>query len=72
MKVDVEGVEKELIEGGLETLSKKVDNLYIEISLSRKGRYSSNYIDVFKMLNNCGFALAYISEDENFFFSKQV
>ncbi len=72
MKIDVEGVEKEVVEGGMETLMNKVDNLFIEISLARKGRYSRNYIDILDMLHRAGFALVDISDTENFFFSKLV
>jgi len=66
----VEGVEKEVLEGGMQTLKNKVDNLFIEISLGRKGKYSPNYIEVLSLINQAGFALLDISENENFFFSK--
>ncbi len=72
MKIDVEGAEKEVIEGGLDTLKNRVDNLFVEISLSRKGKHSSNYIAVLSIIHACGFALIDISENENFFFSKLV
>jgi hypothetical protein len=72
LKIDVEGVEKELLIGGIETLKHRVDNLFIEISLSKKGIYSSNYIDVLKLINTAGFALVQIWENENFFFTKLI
>jgi FkbM family methyltransferase len=54
IKIDVEGVEKEVFEGGLETL-KKVDNVYVEISPLRKGAHSRDYIDLFNILYEAGF-----------------
>lgn len=69
MKVDVEGVEKEVFEGGRETL-KRVDNIFVEIVPALKGRNSRDYIDVFEQLHNAGFSFAGVWED--FFFSKLV
>ena len=68
IKIDVEGVEKEVLEGGINTLRDKIDNVFIEISPLRKPPDSSDYLEVFKMLHNCGFAFIDVSVD--FFFSK--
>ena len=75
MKIDVESTEREVVEGGAETLTKKVDNLYIEIALSRKGVYSSNYLEVLKLINSAGFTLVEVitsGEASDFLFSKLV
>lgn len=68
MKIDIEGVEKEVCEGGMDTLTNKVENLFVEISPLRKGVHSHDYIDVFELLHKAGFSLAGIYED--FFFTK--
>jgi len=68
IKIDVEGVEKEVLEGGINTLRDKIDNVFVEISPLRKSPDSSDYLEVFKMLHNCGFAFIDVSVD--FFFSK--
>jgi len=49
-------------------LRDKIDNVFIEISPLRKPSDSSDYLEVFKMLHNCGFAFIGVSVD--FFFSK--
>jgi len=68
MKVDVEGAEKEVLEGGLKTLQNCVDNVFVEISPLRKGKHSHDYIDVFEYLHKSGFSFAGVYED--FFFTK--
>jgi len=55
IKIDVDGVEKEVIEGGADTFKNKIDNAIIEISPLRKGVHSSDYIDVFKYMHEAGF-----------------
>ena len=67
MKVDVEGAEKEMLEGAKESL-KITDHVFIEISPLRKGKHSRDYIDVFGYLHDSGFSLAGIYSD--FFFTK--
>ncbi|NVM04570.1 MAG: FkbM family methyltransferase [Candidatus Helarchaeota archaeon] len=57
IKIDVEGVEYEVLEGGQDTLKNKVDSIIIEISLIRKGRKSDNLIRVFDFLYKTGFYL---------------
>jgi len=70
MKVDVEGVEKEMFEGGKETLKNCVDNVFVEIVPIMKGIHSHDYIDTFECLHQAGFSMAGIIED--FFFSKLI
>ena len=58
MKVDVEGVEREVLEGAIRTLH-IVDNIFIEISFFSLGRtpLSTNHIEVFRLLHDSGFTL---------------
>ena len=56
MKVDVEGVEKEVLLGGIETL-KKVNIVLIELSFLRKNRESPYWIEICQLLYNFGFEL---------------
>lgn len=68
MKVDVEGVERKVFEGGSETLKNCVDNIFVEINMVLKGRHSHDYIDVFELLHKAGFSFIGVWGD--FFFSK--
>lgn len=70
MKIDVEGVEKEVIEGGLLTMKNLVDNLYVEIQPAFKGYRNPDYIKVFQYLYDCGFGFIGVFED--YFFSKLI
>ena len=70
VKIDVEGVERELLEGGSETFRDKVDNVFIEISPLRKGMHSGDYIEVFKFFHERGFTFMGCFGD--YFFSKDV
>jgi len=66
MKIDVEGVEKEMLEGGRHMLP-HVDNVFVEISPHRKG-FSHDYIDVFEQLHAAGFTFMGMFGD--FFFTR--
>lgn len=66
MKIDVEGVEKEVIEGGMNTLKTKVDNVFIELSFIRKGQNSSNWFEICKLLHELGFFLVNIYDIEKY------
>ncbi len=68
MKIDVEGVEKELLEGGSETLRSLVDNVYIEISPLRKGPNNGDHVQVFQFFQESGFT--FIGYYGDYFFSK--
>jgi len=57
IKIDVEGVEKEVIEGGRETFKNKVDNVFMELSFLRRNRESQYWIEICKLLYDLGFIL---------------
>ena len=57
VKIDVEGVEREVIEGGRETLKNQVDNVLIELSLLRRNRESEYWLDICHDLYELGFML---------------
>jgi FkbM family methyltransferase len=60
MKVDVEGAEFEVLAGGVRTLSSVVDTIFCEMSFARFPRERGEYIRLFQMLHDCGFAPAEI------------
>jgi len=68
IKIDVEGVEKEVLEGGKETFQNKIDNVFIEISPLRKGLHSRDHLDIFQFLYERGFT--FIGSYGDYFFSK--
>jgi len=57
IKIDVEGVEKEVIEGGQETFKNKVNNVFIELSLLRRNQEPEYWVEICKLLYNLGFVL---------------
>lgn len=57
VKIDVEGVEREVIEGGRETLKNQVDNVLVELSLLRRNRESEYWLDICYDLQELGFML---------------
>lgn len=57
VKIDVEGTELEVIEGGRETFKNKVDNVFVELSLLRRNRESPYCIEICKLLYDLGFML---------------
>ena len=68
IKIDVDGVEKEVIEGGFNTFKNKIDNAYIEIVPILKGLHSADHIKVFQYLHEAGFTL--VGNYGDYFFSK--
>lgn len=60
IKIDVEGVEKEVIEGGRETFKNQVDNVFIELSFLRRNRESAYWVEICKLLYDLGFILVNI------------
>jgi FkbM family methyltransferase len=68
VKIDVEGVEQQVLRGGAETFKDKVQTVIMEISFVRGSREESEFITLFRLLHDCGFAPAEIydiSHDEN-------
>jgi len=57
VKIDVEGVELEVIAGGRETFENKVDNVFIELSFLRRNRESPYWVEICKSLYDSGFML---------------
>jgi len=60
MKVEVEGAEFEVFAGGVRTLSSMIDTVFCEMSFARFPRERGEYIRVFQLLQDCGFAPAEI------------
>lgn len=67
MKVDVEGVEWEVLDGARESLA-IIDNLFVEISPLRKGVRSRDHILLFTLLYDAGFTFMGVHGD--FWFTK--
>ncbi|MBT9132721.1 MAG: 2-O-methyltransferase NoeI [candidate division WS2 bacterium] len=57
IKIDVEGVEKEVIEGGSETFKNKVDYVFVELSFLRRNRESGYWVEICRSLYELGFML---------------
>lgn len=64
VKIDVEGVEQQVLLGGAETFTKKVDTVIMEISFVRTPRESGEFIKLFQLMNDYGFAPAEIYDLE--------
>lgn len=60
VKIDVEGVEQQILNGGAETFSTKVDTVVTEVSFVRNPRESGEFIKLFKIMHEYGFAPAEI------------
>jgi FkbM family methyltransferase len=60
VKIDVEGVEQQILNGGAETFSRKVDSVVMEMSFFRNPRESGEFINLFQIMHNYGFAPAEI------------
>jgi len=66
LKVDVEGMEKEMLAGAPQTL-RHTENAFVEISPLRKG-FNHDYIDVFEYLHAAGLSFAGVYSD--YFFER--
>jgi FkbM family methyltransferase len=60
LKIDVEGVEKEVLLGGIETLKQKVHFVIIELSFLRRNRESPYWVEICQLLYDAGFELVTI------------
>jgi len=69
MKIDVEGAERELLEGSSRTLG-VTDNVYVEIEPLRNGLHSRHHIEVFQLLHKVGFT--FIGQYGDFWFSRDL
>lgn len=56
VKIDVEGVEQQILRGGRETFTNKVDTVILEISFVRNPRETGEYIKLFQIMHDYGFA----------------
>jgi hypothetical protein len=68
IKIDVEGAEKDVLEGGRETFQNKIGNIFIEISPSYKSLNSRDFADIFQFFYETGFTFVGCYGD--YFFSK--
>jgi len=64
VKIDVEGVENEVLLGGKETLREIVDTVILEISFVRHERAEGNYIQLLQTMHDLGFAPSYLFDIE--------
>ena len=60
VKIDVEGVEKQILLGGQQTFANKVDTVVMEMSFVRNPRGSGEFIELFQLMHDYGFAPAEI------------
>lgn len=60
VKIDVEGVEQQILIGGAKTFATKVDTVVMEMSFLRNPRESGEFIRLFQAMHDCGFAPAEI------------
>jgi FkbM family methyltransferase len=60
IKIDVEGAEKQVLLGGREAFTNIVEAVLLEISFVRNSRSSGEYIELFRLMHEFGFAPAKI------------
>lgn len=64
VKIDVEGVENEVLLGGTETFKNKVDVVIMEVSFVRHERSEGAHIQLFQTMHDLGFAPSYLFDVE--------
>ncbi len=64
VKIDVEGVENEVLLGGCDTFRNMVDTVILEISFVRHERAEGNHIQLFRTMHDLGFAPSYMFDVE--------
>jgi FkbM family methyltransferase len=58
MKIDVEGFEDKVLQGGFEFISRNVELIIVEIALYRSDSIKTNYVgDIFLFMKKAGFSL---------------
>jgi FkbM family methyltransferase len=67
LKIDVEGVEREVLEGAARAL-RMTDNVFVEISPLRKGPGSGDHVAIFSLMHETGFTL--MGQYGDYWFSK--
>jgi FkbM family methyltransferase len=67
LKVDVEGVEREVLEGAAHAL-RVTDNVFVEIAPMRKGPHTADHIAIFSLMHETGFTL--MGQYGDYWFSK--
>lgn len=70
-KIDVEGAELGVLQGGPESFTKVIRSTYIEIQPACFGYYKRNHIEIFDILQTSGFGYAGVYGDD-YFFSKAL
>ena len=70
LKIDVEGYELSVLEGGIRTL-KKTEKIFIEVIDELLNKYSKTSNDLFSFLNKNGFTLFAEIDNKNFIFKKK-
>ena len=70
LKIDVEGYELFVLEGGIRTL-KKTEKIFIEVIDELLNKYSKSSNDLFSFLNKNGFTLFDEIDNKNFIFKKK-
>ena len=65
VKIDVEGVERQILEGGRKTLASMVDAVIMEMSFVRHSREEAEFIKLFTLMHELGFAPAEIFDLEH-------
>lgn len=64
VKIDVEGVENEVLLGGRDTFKNMVDVVILEISFVRHDRDEGNHVQLFQTMHDFGFAPSYLFDIE--------
>lgn len=64
VKIDVEGVEAEVLLGGSETFRERVDTVILEVSFVRHERSEGDYLRLFETMHSLGFAPAMLFDIE--------
>ena len=64
VKIDVEGVEGQVLRGGRGTFKNMVDAVIMEISFVRHEREEGNHVELFKLMHELGFAPALLFDIE--------